>query len=128
MKCKVCGAEILLKKENRYTACKSSDLSSFFVQKYFDAFDCPACGCQNIIDQRCSEANIPKKTFCEWISVEKQLPADTDNVIISIAGVTQAFPAYLLNGIWYWSDDIKIEDIVEAWMPLPKGYVKAVEP
>ena len=52
--CKICKWRFELKKPNRYTAVKTE---SFFPLKsvLYDAFDCPHCGCQNIVGIRESE-------------------------------------------------------------------------
>lgn len=62
MKCKVCSTELVLTKDNHYTAFVERDgFSSPFVigahrsEKklvLYDCFDCPACGCQNVIQER----------------------------------------------------------------------------
>lgn len=48
MKCKVCGYNFELKKENKYIV--SERVFPFF--DYHEAFDCPKCGCQNIVNRR----------------------------------------------------------------------------
>lgn len=53
-KCKVCGCEFMLLSQNRYTADATpggpfSVLCDTLLQ---DAFDCPMCGCQNIVGRR----------------------------------------------------------------------------
>lgn len=48
--CKVCGNKFELKKENRYTASRRESI--FCIPTYYDAFDCPVCGCQNIVGVR----------------------------------------------------------------------------
>lgn len=51
--CNVCGHKYELKAENRYTACQNKGLSEMFVPAVlYDAFDCPKCGCQNIVGVR----------------------------------------------------------------------------
>lgn len=50
MKCKVCGIDITLKKENRYVA-KSTDILTG-KESLWDCFDCPECGCQIIVGKR----------------------------------------------------------------------------
>lgn len=46
MECRVCGGPFELLKEQRYTA------RGLFGLFYYDAIDCPFCGCQNIIQNR----------------------------------------------------------------------------
>lgn len=51
--CKVCGRRIALVSQMRYTAVESKGMTSAFTgTKRFDAFDCPGCGCQNIVGER----------------------------------------------------------------------------
>ena len=54
MKCKICGKEFELKKENKYLA--TEKIAAFGtlskIPKTFEAFDCPHCGCQNIVNIR----------------------------------------------------------------------------
>ena len=49
MNCKVCGAEFKPKKENKYIVkvMKSTSIVTANVE-YYDAFDCPKCGCQQL--------------------------------------------------------------------------------
>lgn len=47
-KCKVCGKEFLLKKENKYFVNSKNYL--FNVISICEAFDCEYCGCQNIVN------------------------------------------------------------------------------
>lgn len=52
MKCKVCGKRFRLKKENKYTVKVEPHglLTLTEKTKYYEAFDCPRCGCQNIVN------------------------------------------------------------------------------
>ena len=51
--CKVCGRRIALVSQMRYTAVeRTGQPSLIFGTKRFDAFDCPGCGCQNIVGER----------------------------------------------------------------------------
>lgn len=56
-RCKICKGVFMLKAENHYTA-EKSERSGFALlangagTTYFDAFDCPFCGCQNIVGIR----------------------------------------------------------------------------
>lgn len=52
MKCNVCGKRFKLLAQNRYEVVKRPEgalggLTSNV--KYFNAFDCPHCGCQNVV-------------------------------------------------------------------------------
>ena len=61
MKCKICGKRFKLEKENRYEAIKMPTgivgVMAGERSTIYEAFDCPKCGCQNIVnireDKRC---------------------------------------------------------------------------
>lgn len=46
MKCKVCNKEFELKKENKYIV---NAKGTFLPPDKREAFNCPYCGCQNIV-------------------------------------------------------------------------------
>lgn len=50
--CKVCGAGFEPKKENKYLVHKAGLSQILEGQKCFECFDCPECGCQNIVNIR----------------------------------------------------------------------------
>lgn len=52
--CKVCGKQFDLVKENKYIVReKDKGLNSAFNgTKKFECFDCPHCGCQNVLNVR----------------------------------------------------------------------------
>ena len=54
MKCKICGKRFKLMKENRYLATEKIGAREGLTKaaKIFEAFDCPHCGCQNIVNIR----------------------------------------------------------------------------
>ena len=61
MKCKVCGTNFELKVDNHYiardgmvirTGISSLVGSSNEESKLYDTFDCPVCGCQNVVQER----------------------------------------------------------------------------
>lgn len=54
MKCKICGKRFKLIKENRYLATENTGVLAAMTKppKIFEAFDCPRCGCQNIVNIR----------------------------------------------------------------------------
>lgn len=54
--CKVCGEEFRPHKDHRYTVVKHPGL--FIPSLFFDAIDCPHCGCQAIIGDRLGAAVI----------------------------------------------------------------------
>lgn len=68
--CKTCKGVFMLKAENRYTAEKFERsglaiLANGANTTYFDAFDCPFCGCQNIVGireiQSCNSVGVITK-------------------------------------------------------------------
>ena len=60
MKCKVCGKEFELKVDNHYIARDEAVIRTGISSiigldnegKLYDTFDCPVCGCQNIMQER----------------------------------------------------------------------------
>lgn len=50
MKCKVCGTDVNLKKDNHYVAKEINILTG--KESLWDCFDCPKCGCQVIASKR----------------------------------------------------------------------------
>ena len=58
MKCKICEKEFELKKEEKYLATEKVAAFGTLAKlpKTFEAFDCPHCGCQNIVNIREEEA------------------------------------------------------------------------
>jgi ssDNA-binding Zn-finger/Zn-ribbon topoisomerase 1 len=54
MICKVCKSYYKAKKENRYEVVESKGALSAIAApaRVFEAFDCPKCGCQNIVNVR----------------------------------------------------------------------------
>lgn len=61
-KCKVCGRRFRLLAKNRYEVVRiPTSLKALVEEKvYFNAFDCPHCGCQNIMGV--VEKNIANNT------------------------------------------------------------------
>lgn len=59
MKCKVCGKRFKALKENRYEAIKRPSGINIIVEDsiIYEAFDCPKCGCQNIVNIREEKIN-----------------------------------------------------------------------
>jgi transcription elongation factor Elf1 len=49
MKCKVCGKEFELLKENKKIVASWEFLLR--TENFYEAFDCPYCGCQNIVNK-----------------------------------------------------------------------------
>lgn len=63
MKCKICEKEFELKKEEKYLATEKVAAFGTLAKlpKTFEAFDCPHCGCQNIVNIR-EETEVKKMT------------------------------------------------------------------
>lgn len=59
MKCKICNKEFELLKENRYMVTNENlkEISKIGLSSVFEAFDCPYCGCQNIVGNRYMNIN-----------------------------------------------------------------------
>lgn len=63
IKCNICGCEFTPVINNRYTA-RDNDVTGLATAfksnegKLYDTFDCPACGCQKIVQER-KRAYIP---------------------------------------------------------------------
>lgn len=49
MKCKVCGKHFKLQADKRYEVVKHTP---FCYPTFYECFDCPKCGCQNIMQER----------------------------------------------------------------------------
>lgn len=53
MKCKACSRRFKLNKRNKYLIEKSGGLLACALpEEIYEAFDCPRCGCQNIVNIR----------------------------------------------------------------------------
>ena len=51
--CKVCGKDFKLKKDNKYIVQENKGINGIASgSKKFECFDCPNCGCQNIVNVR----------------------------------------------------------------------------
>jgi predicted RNA-binding Zn-ribbon protein involved in translation (DUF1610 family) len=51
--CKVCGKEFELIKDNKYVVQENNGINvAVSGRKKFECFDCPHCGCQNIVNIR----------------------------------------------------------------------------
>lgn len=50
-KCKACGFKFRLEKENRYLVRRGTSVVGALTEKptIFEMFDCPKCGCQNVV-------------------------------------------------------------------------------
>jgi transcription elongation factor Elf1 len=80
-KCSICGRRFRLLAENRYEVEIRPVGLSCLTQRtiYYNAFDCPHCGCQNIIGvvEKTKEA-FEGKTMYEVVmeSMEKEIEED----------------------------------------------------
>lgn len=77
-KCKICGRSFALMAEKHYIARDTAEtgLATAFGKtqevEYYDAFDCPHCGCQNIMQER-------KRTIMISINPEKLNNKEKEN-------------------------------------------------
>lgn len=53
--CKICGATFPALSEKRYEARAFNGFAALGGNVYYDAFDCPFCGCQNCVGKRFEE-------------------------------------------------------------------------
>lgn len=53
-RCKVCNAKLILTNDRRYLVCKDTIINKLLTQQIaaYECFDCPKCGCQNIVNVR----------------------------------------------------------------------------
>lgn len=80
VKCSICGEQIELRKENRYEVLiKVSALQKSFgaTDQVYEAFDCPKCGCQMLMQER-----FPVK---EEAKVEEMSPTEKAAMAVKIA-------------------------------------------
>lgn len=75
MKCKVCGVNFALDKSERYIVLDDYVPFSFSERKMFEAFDCPVCGCQNIVNER--KRGYDEKVLKE--NIKKYFDSKEDN-------------------------------------------------
>lgn len=57
LKCKVCECEFVPEKKEHYISRDEvkvgfSSIAGGMEEKVYDTFDCPQCGCQNIVNER----------------------------------------------------------------------------
>ena len=59
MICKVCKRRFTASKDNKYLVQKARSITDAIMTAptTYEAFDCPKCGCQNIVNVRESEVN-----------------------------------------------------------------------
>lgn len=54
--CRVCKKSFYVSKYNKYTVSQVVVEKEVFppiaIKKHYEAFDCPYCGCQNIVNER----------------------------------------------------------------------------
>lgn len=53
MRCKVCRRRFTARKDNKYTVTEQKGFEIIPTpRKIYECFDCPKCGCQNIVNIR----------------------------------------------------------------------------
>lgn len=57
LKCKICDCEFIPEKKEHYVSRDEvkvglSNLAGGMEAKIYDTFDCPQCGCQNVVGER----------------------------------------------------------------------------
>lgn len=75
-KCKVCGRRFQLLKKNRYEVKKAPVGFNCLTEGtvYYNAFDCPFCGCQNIVGT-IEKSNIKEEPQETWNGYHGQVTA-----------------------------------------------------
>lgn len=79
VKCSICGEQVELRKENRYeVVIEAGTLQKSFGAKdhLYEAFDCPYCGCQMLMQERFpakSEIKITEEHADGYDSAEKAI-------------------------------------------------------
>ena len=73
MKCKVCGKRFVPKSEKRYLITKTRSIADALSggENVFECFDCPRCGCQIVVQERCANF-IP----CSKIENDKEIEGE----------------------------------------------------
>lgn len=82
MECKICGKDFELKLDNHYIA-RDEEIERCGIvgivgnntdkeSKLYDTFDCPFCGCQNVVQER-------KRSFMRSLVIEKEELEDECN-------------------------------------------------
>lgn len=89
MKCKICGKEFELREEDRYFVINNSVI--FQQKKLGEAFDCPYCGCQNVVNKRykTKRTRFVPNCKCEAIQAERT-DDEGDGNAISIYTIDEA--------------------------------------
>ena len=119
MKCKICEKEFELKKEEKYLATEKVAAFGTLAKlpKTFEAFDCPHCGCQNIVNIREEEAtDYDVDKVVEQLSDRSTLsrPVDWSKVAVdtpilvrdsaSLEWTKRYFAKYENGSVFAWHD------------------------
>jgi len=53
-RCKICNAKLILTNDRRYVVCKGNIVNKLLGEQItaYECFDCPKCGCQNVVNVR----------------------------------------------------------------------------
>ena len=85
IKCSICGEQVELRKENRYeVVIEAGTLQKSFGAKdrLYEAFDCPHCGCQMLMQERFpvkNEIKIVEEHADEYDSAENELKGEDED-------------------------------------------------
>lgn len=78
MKCFVCGSDFILNATDKYIVnVPASAVSKALLgtnDKIFEAFDCPCCGCQNLVNERFGAEELP--AIEDDLSIEEHMYGD----------------------------------------------------
>lgn len=72
-RCKTCGQGFKLKKENKYLSASANAI--FGNLTLHECFDCPICGCQNIVGSR---EQIYTPDLCASVTRDRLLRAESE--------------------------------------------------
>ena len=63
--CKICGTRFPAIAKNHYIVIAKSGISAIVCNDYYDAFDCPFCGCQIRVGLRMTRSEVTKDPINE---------------------------------------------------------------
>ena len=89
MRCKICGKRFKLQKENKYeVVIKPIGFDAISQRdKNFECFDCPNCGCQNVVNVKCKFGRECQES---WFKAEYKDDDVLDKIRAEIEGLDYA--------------------------------------